>query len=65
MMIVPLQKRACYFDNYISTGVETVDMVLWEDTRIVPRDNQLWAIQWTWSSNRICYKGREDCLDSR
>ena len=40
-----LQKRICYFDNYIFTGVATVDMVLWEDTRIVPRDNQLWAIQ--------------------
>ena len=26
------------------TRVATVDMVLWEDTRIVPRDSQLWAI---------------------
>jgi len=27
------------------TRVATVDMVLWEDTTIVPRDSQLWAIQ--------------------
>ena len=40
------------------TRVATVDMVLWEDTRIFPCDSQLWAIQCTWSSyrnNRICY----------
>jgi len=46
--------------------IATVDMVLWEDTIIVPHDSQLWAIQCTWSSyrnNRICYKGWEDCLD--
>jgi len=50
------------------TRVATVDMVLWEDTRIVPCDSQLWAIQCAWSSyrnNRICYKGWEDCLDIR
>jgi len=29
------------------TRVATVDMVLWEDTRIVPHDSQLWAIQCT------------------
>jgi len=23
----------------------TVDMVLWDDTRIVPCDSQLWALQ--------------------
>jgi len=48
------------------TGVATVDMVLWEDTRIVPREQ--WAIQCAWSSYRnnwICYKGWEDCLDIR
>ena len=39
-----LQKRICYFDNYIFTRVSTVDMVLWEDTRIVPHDNQLVCI---------------------
>ena len=48
------------------TRVATVDMVLWEDTRIVPRDSQLWAIQCTWSSyrnNRICYmQGLGRCL---
>ena len=40
------------------TRVATVNMVLWEDTRIVPCDSQLWAIPCTWSSyrnNRICY----------
>jgi len=26
------------------TRVATVDIVLWEGTRIVPRDSQLWAI---------------------
>jgi len=26
------------------TRIATVDMVLWDDTRIVPRDSQLWAI---------------------
>jgi len=26
------------------TRVATVDMVLWEDTRIVPHDSQLWAM---------------------
>ena len=31
-----------------SPRVATVDMVLWEDTIIVPHDNQLWAIQCTW-----------------
>jgi len=33
---IALQKRICYFDNYIFTRVATVDVVLWEDTRIVP-----------------------------
>jgi len=40
------------------TRAATVDMVLWEDTRIVPHDSQLWAIPCTWSSYRnnwICY----------
>jgi len=35
---------------------------LWDDTRIVPCDSQLWAIQCTWSSYRnnwICYNGWE------
>jgi len=40
-----LQKGICYFDNYIFTRVATVDMALWEDTRIVPRDNQLWSME--------------------
>jgi len=34
------------------TRIATVDMVLWDDTRIVPCDSQLWAIQCTWSSYR-------------
>jgi len=35
------------------TRIATVDMVLWDDTRIVPcDDSQLWAIQCTWSSCR-------------
>jgi len=37
------------------TRIATVDMVLWDDTRIVPCDCQLWAIQCTWSS-WMCYK---------
>ena len=46
----------------------TVDIVLWDDTRIVPSGSKLWAIQCTWSSyrnNRICYKGGEVYLDIR
>ena len=31
------------------TRVATVAVVLWEDTIIVPHDDQLWAIQSTWS----------------
>jgi len=34
------------------TRIATVDMVLWDDTRIVPCDSQLWAIKCTWSSYR-------------
>jgi len=30
----------------------TIDMVLWDDTRVVPCDSQLWAIQCTRSSYR-------------
>jgi len=33
-------------------------MVLWDDTRIVPFNSQLWANQCTWTSYRnnwICY----------
>jgi len=32
------------------TRIATVDVVLWDDTRIVPCDSQLWTIQCTWSS---------------
>ena len=28
------------------TRIETVEMLLWDDTRIFPCDSQLWAIQW-------------------
>jgi len=34
------------------TRIATVDMVLWDDTRIVPCDSQLWAIRCTRSSYR-------------
>jgi len=34
------------------TRIATVDMVLWDDARVVPCDSQLWAIQCTWSSYR-------------
>jgi len=47
------------------TRVAPVDMVLWEDTRIVPLDNQQWAMQCAWSSyrnNRIYNKDWEDLL---
>jgi len=37
---------------YVSPKLQTVDMVLWVVTRIVPCDSQLWAIQCTWSSYR-------------
>ena len=32
--------------------IATVDMVLRDDTRIVPHGSQLWAVQCTWSSYR-------------
>jgi len=32
------------------TRIATVDMVLWDDTRIVPCGSQLWPIQCKWSS---------------
>jgi len=41
------------------TRIATVEMVLWDDTRIVPCDSKLWAIQCTWSSYRnnwICWE---------
>ena len=31
------------------TRIATVDMVLWDDARIIPCNSQLWAIQCTWS----------------
>jgi len=34
------------------TRIATVDMALWDDTRLVPCDSHLWAIQCTWSSYR-------------
>jgi len=45
-----------------------LQLLTWFDTRIVPSDSQLWAIQCTWSSyrnNQICYKGGEVYLDVR
>jgi len=32
--------------------IATADIVLWDDTIIVPYDSQLWAIQCTWNSYR-------------
>jgi len=43
------KKRICYFDSCIS---HQNCNFLWDDTRIVPCDNQLWAMQCTWSSYR-------------
>ena len=34
------------------TRITTVDTVLWDDTRIVLCDSQLWVIQCIWSSYR-------------
>jgi len=34
------------------TRIATADIVLWDDTMILPCDSQLWAIQCTWSSYR-------------
>ena len=33
--------------------IATADMVLWDDTRIVHCDSQLWAIQYTWSTKQM------------
>jgi len=59
-----LQKGFVILAIIFFTRVATVDMALWTNTRIVPRDSQLWAIQCTWSSYRnwICYKSWEDYL---
>jgi len=58
-----LQKGFVILAITFFTRVATVYMLLWNDTRIVPCDSQVWAIQctWPWSSYRnnwICYKGR-------
>jgi len=42
-----LQKGFVISTIIFFTRVATVDMFLWEDTRIVPCDSQLWAIQCT------------------
>jgi len=47
-MHASLQKGFVILTIIFFTRVATVDMVLWEDTRIVPHDSQLWAIQCTW-----------------
>jgi len=41
------QKEFVILTIVFLTRIATVDMVLWDDARIVPRDSQLWAIQWT------------------
>ena len=43
--IATLQKEFVFL-----TRIATVDMVLWDDARIIPCDSQLWAIQCTWRS---------------
>jgi len=41
---ISLQKWVGYFDNNVFlTRIATVDMVLWDDTRIVPCDNQQYS----------------------
>ena len=54
LSIQPLhcKKRFVIWTIVFLTRIATVDMVLWDDTRIVPCDSQLWAIQCTWSSYR-------------
>jgi len=49
--LISLQKRIVFFFLIIVflTRITPVDMFLWDDTRIVPCDSQLWAIQCTWS----------------
>ena len=51
------KKGFVIFTIVFLTRTATVDMVLWDDTRIVPCDSQLWAIQCR--NNWICYKGWE------
>ena len=43
----------CYFDNCICHQNCNCDMVLRNDTRLVPCDSQLWAMQHMWSTARI------------
>jgi len=60
---IPLQKGFVILTIIVFLPrIAAVDMVLWDDTRMLPCDSQLWAIQCTWSSYRnnwICYKGWE------
>ena len=54
LSIQPLhcKKRFVIWTIVFLTRIATVDMVLWDDTRIVPCDSQLWEIQCTQSSYR-------------
>ena len=45
-------KKGFILTSVFLTRTATVDMALWDGTRIVPFDSQLWAIQCTWSSYR-------------
>ena len=50
---IPLQKGFVILTIIVFLPrIAAVDMVLWDDTRMLPCDSQLWAIQCTWSSYR-------------
>jgi len=39
------KKNLLFLTIVFLTRIATVDMVIWDDTRVVPCDSQLWAIQ--------------------
>jgi len=47
----PLKKGNVILAIIFFKGIATVDMVIWDDTKRVPRGSQLWAIQCMWSSS--------------
>jgi len=44
MASIPLQKGFVILTIVFLTRIATVGMVVWDDTRILPCDSQLWAI---------------------
>ena len=50
--LITLQKGFVILAIIFFARGATVYMVLWNDTRIVPCDSQVWAIRCTWSSYR-------------